>query len=188
MERLNACQMYLNITTLSEITDHTSEELLPQILTNPENPIPKGLSNISTSRLQWPNIHLPSQACWSLWSNTINTIYTSSNCGVCLQQPLGEWTPQYNMACFWHWCLHDQVHLVYQQHNGMAMRVALPTLQWQTFMKFSPTMPTMLPFVGPPVTPSDSTIGHACLPILPINTRPFKNSVLISYASLQQQF
>jgi len=30
--KLNACRMYLQVTTLAEITDHTGEELLPQAL------------------------------------------------------------------------------------------------------------------------------------------------------------
>jgi len=79
MERLNACHMYLQVTTLSEITNHTGEELLPQVLNNPRQPIPKGLSNISTSCLQWPYIHLPSKECWKIWSNTIRLLYMGSN-------------------------------------------------------------------------------------------------------------
>ncbi len=157
--------MYLQVTTLSEITDHTGKELLPQVLTNPKQPKPKGLSNISTSRLQWSNVHCPSKECWSLWSNTIRATYTGSNRGVRLQQPLGEWTTQYDAAQFWHWHLHDSNHLVYQQSGGSTTRVALPTLQRRTFLKFSPTIPTTLRFTGPPVTPTDLTIGHVRLPI-----------------------
>jgi len=78
LERLNACRMYLRVTTLLEITDHMGEELLPYILTNSHQPTPKGLSNIS-SHLQWPYVHLPSKECWSLWSNTIRLLYTGSN-------------------------------------------------------------------------------------------------------------
>jgi len=165
LECLNTCRMYLQVTLLSEITDHTGEELLPQTLTNYAQHTPKGLSNISTSRLQWPDIHLPSKECWSLWSNTIRLLYMGSNRGVCLQQPLGAWTTHYDEVWFWHWRLHDTEHLVHQNHAGSATRVAIPTLHRRTFMKFSPTVPTTLPFVGPPVTPSDPTIGHVRLPI-----------------------
>jgi len=46
LERLNACRMYLEVTTLAEITDHTGVELLPQILSSPTKPTPTGLNNI----------------------------------------------------------------------------------------------------------------------------------------------
>jgi len=32
LERLNTCRMYLQVTTLAEITDHTGTELLPQVI------------------------------------------------------------------------------------------------------------------------------------------------------------
>jgi len=59
LEHLNTCRMYLQVTTLSELTNHTEMELLPQILTNRLNPLPKGLANISQSTLTWPHIHPP---------------------------------------------------------------------------------------------------------------------------------
>jgi len=43
LEKLNACRMYLQVTTLSEITDHTGTELLPQVLVNRINETPKAL-------------------------------------------------------------------------------------------------------------------------------------------------
>jgi len=71
LERLNACRMYLAVTTLAEITDHTGVELLPQILSSPTKPTPPGLTNISLSTLCWPNVHLPTITCWKLWTKTI---------------------------------------------------------------------------------------------------------------------
>jgi len=68
LEQLNACRMYLRVTTLAEIMDHTGNMLLPQILSSPKDPIPKGLLGISTSTLHWPNVALPSPASWRLWS------------------------------------------------------------------------------------------------------------------------
>jgi len=53
LERLNACQMYLQVTTLlSKITDHTGTKLLPQILSSRTNVTPAGLAEISSSTLQ----------------------------------------------------------------------------------------------------------------------------------------
>jgi len=65
---LNACRIYLQVTTLTEIMDNTGEELLPQVLTTPRNGIPKGLANASTMKLKWPNINLLTPDCWHLWN------------------------------------------------------------------------------------------------------------------------
>jgi len=42
LERLNACRMHLQVTTLSEIMDNTGCTLLPHILSSPACPTPKG--------------------------------------------------------------------------------------------------------------------------------------------------
>jgi len=79
LERLNACRMYLQVTTLLEIMDHTGSVLLPHILSSPACPTPQGLEDISSSTLQWPQTHLPSPACWRLWTKTICSIYTGDS-------------------------------------------------------------------------------------------------------------
>jgi len=63
LEQLNMCGMYLQVTILAEIMDHTSLTLLPQILSNTTNPVPKGLNNISKSMLQWQHVALSSPTC-----------------------------------------------------------------------------------------------------------------------------
>jgi len=40
LEHLNACRMYLQVTTLSEITDHTGRDLLLQLLTTRHQSFP----------------------------------------------------------------------------------------------------------------------------------------------------
>jgi len=69
LERLNACRMYLQVTMLSKITDHTGTELLPQVLTNRVTPTPKGLANISQSTLTWPHIHPPVTSVLAIMDN-----------------------------------------------------------------------------------------------------------------------
>jgi len=54
-------------------------------------------------------------------------------------------------------------------------------------MKFSPTVPTNLRFEGPPVTPSDTTIGHVRMPI-PTIIPPKIDLLPILSTSIQQQF
>jgi len=95
LEQINACRMYLKVTTLAEITDHTGTKLLPQAFPNPNCLENINLDAISTSLLQWPHIAKPSTASWQLWNNTIHTIYTGCKTGTRLQSPLGEWLPTY---------------------------------------------------------------------------------------------
>ncbi len=114
LEKLNACRMYLQVTTLAEITDHTGTSLLPQALVSSMHTTPKGLTNISTSLLKWPHIHQPYSSCWRLWSRTIRILYTGSPTGMQLRQPLGYWNSQHEQYRFWHWRMEDPEHLVFR--------------------------------------------------------------------------
>jgi len=187
LEKFNACRMYLQVTTLAEITDNTGEALLPQVLTDYHHPIPKGLTNISHSLLKWPTIHPPSAHCWRIWTRTLSTVYTGSPTGTRLIQKLGRWTVHYNANRFWHWQLHDTEHLVFRSESSAPTRVAIPVITRRTTIKFSPTVPTTLPFSGPPVTPHDPTTGQVPLPIATINLAPPPMQAEY-FATIQQQF
>jgi len=76
LEKLNACRMFLQVTTLAEITDHTGSTLLSQALTSYRQPLPAGLKHISQSTLRWPCIHPHQQ-----------------RAGVCGPQPFVKPTP-----------------------------------------------------------------------------------------------
>jgi len=145
LEKLNACRMYLQVTTLAEITNHTGE-LLPQALLEQASQSPKGLTNISTSKLQWPQVAMLTPMCWRIWTKTIQTLYTGSRTGTRLQTPLGTWMNNYNKHRFWHWRLSDPTHLFYQQQADTSPHIALRTQSRHTLTKFSPTIPTQLPF------------------------------------------
>ncbi len=188
LERLNACRMYLQVTTLSEITDHTGSELMPQVLLLRPNEPPKGLLNISFSTLQWPLVHCPSISCWRFWNSTIRNLYTGSAKGTRLNHPLGPWLPSYADYRFWHWRLHDASHLVYRNTPTAPTRVALSTMCRRTMQKFSPTVPTTLDFTGPPVTPVDPTIGQVRLPISMVSPIGPVPPQPILFTTLQQQF
>jgi len=60
LEQLNACHMYLQVTILAKITDHTGTHLLPHAFSNSNNSHPQGLLTISHSLLSWPTVHNPS--------------------------------------------------------------------------------------------------------------------------------
>jgi len=180
--------MYLKVTTLAELTDHTGTQLLPQVLLTPRATHPKGLLNISSSTLQWPTIVLPSLSCWRLWSVTIRTVYMGSKTGSRLQQPLGPWLPTYETHRFWHWQLYDTTHLMFQYSQDAQPRVALQTYRNRTLTKFSPTIPTALTFMGAPVTPIDTTTGYVNLPIpwLPQPSPP--PATYPTFSTIQKQF
>jgi len=145
LEKLNACHMYLQVTTLAEITNHTGE-LLPQALLEQASQSPKGLINISTSKLQWPQVAMLTPMCWRIWTKTIQTLYTGSRTGTRLQTPLGTWMNNYNKHRFWHWRLSAPTYLFYQQQADTSPHNALRTQSCHTLTKFSPTIPTQLPF------------------------------------------
>jgi len=188
LERLNACRMYLQVTTLSELTDHTGTELLPQILTNRVNPTPKGLATISQSTLTWPYIHPPSPTCWRLWTSTLCSIYTGSSKTTRLTRPLGVWLPEHDSHRFWHWRMHDTSHLVYRHSPSAPTRVALPTMTRRTSIKFSPTVPTTLAFTGPPITPYDPNTCYIRLPVAVICHPKTPPTVFPAITTIQTQF
>jgi len=95
--------MYLQITTLVEMTDHTGMHLLPQVLTPRGHAYPQGLENISTSTLTWPRVCNPTTKTWNFWTRTICTLFTGSATGSKLHNSLGPWTIDYDMHRFWNW-------------------------------------------------------------------------------------
>jgi len=188
LEQINACRMSVQVTTLAEIVDHTGKLLLSNVLLQPRKTIPLGLNTISHSKLQWPQIHNPSQSCWKFWTKTICTIFTGSTNGTRLQQPLGPWTAQYDTVRHWHWRLAHTGWLLHQANDGDRPRAAIPTGQQRTQLLFSLTVPTNQEFHGPPVTPFDQHQRCVRLPITPLPNAPSMDLEYISHRSLIAQF
>ena len=188
LDKLNACRMHLQVTTLAEITDHTGTLLLPQALVSSSTTSPKGLSNISHSTLQWPTVNLPYSACWKLWSRTVRTLYTGSDNGMKLRTPLGKWNPQYEQHRFWHWRMADPEHIVFCLSSTAPTRIAIPVIQRRNYTKFSPTVPTTRPFEGPPITPIDPTTGQVALPVVQVDTTLNVASTPHCFRTIQEQF
>jgi len=156
MEQINACRMFLKITTLAKITDHTSTSLLPQAFLKHPNQAPLGLQEISTSMLTWPRSHCPTKTSWKLWHTTICNLFTRSQSNMRLTNPLGVWTMDYQKHCWWHWQLAHTGRLLHQATTMPTPCAAIQVHAQQTQLTFSPTIPTNQPFDGPPVTPSDT--------------------------------
>jgi len=180
--------MFLQVMTLSKITNHTGTEILPHILTNHMHPNLHGLGSISFSTLQWPHIHPPSMACWRLWSLAICSVYAGSTKNTHITMPLGAWLPIHATTHFWNWHLLDVNHLMYQASANAKTCIALSTLHRRTLMKFSPTIPSTLEFSGPPITPLDPTTGYTRLSVAPIDFPVPATATTLMQTMLQHQF
>jgi len=161
---------------------------MPQVLLDHVSLSPKGLTNISMSKLQWPQVAMPTPTCWLIWTTTIRSLYTGSRTGTHLQTPLGAWSNNYNMHQFWNWQLSDTTHLLYQQQANTSPQVTLRTQSRRTLAKFSPTIPTLLPFQGRPVTPMDPTTGYVRLPVTCLPELPKHHPVYLYISTIQNQF
>jgi len=96
--------------------------------------------------------HPPSTTCWQLWTVMVHTINFGSSKGMHLYNPLGDWMPHHSAHCFWQWHMHGPTHIVFRHSPTLTTQMPIPVLQHLTIIKFSPTVPTQLPFDGPSVT------------------------------------
>jgi len=101
LEQINACRMFLQLTTLAEMTDHMGCFLLTHALLQQPNDQPIGLQSLSHLTLLWPAINNPTKETWRLWTKTICTLFTSKANGTQLRQPLGAWTTHYQTYREW---------------------------------------------------------------------------------------
>jgi len=67
-------------------------------------------------------------------------------------------------------------------------RVALQSQCQRTMMKFTLTVPTELPFIGPPITLLDTRHGYIPLPVLPIVDTLTSIPMMLLFPNYQQQF
>jgi len=174
--------------TLLEIMDHMGSALLPHILSSPACPTPQGLEDISSSTLQWLQSHPPSSASWQLWTKTICSLYTGNAQSTCLHTPLGNWLATHTTHRFWKWQIYNPTTLITKQSTSSATLVALQSQCCHTMMKFTPTVPTDLPFKGPPITLLDIKTGYVPLPVLPIVDNPTSAPTTLLFSNYQQQF
>jgi len=187
LEQVNACRMFLQVTTLAEIVDHTGRNLLPQALKPTNRDGPEGLSSLSATTLQWPCVHPPSKASWSLWTRTICNLFAGAPQGRTLQHPLGPWTPDYQTVRVWKWRLSPLGSLLYKEHPTATTRAALQSKALRTQLTFTLTVPTNQQFTGPPVTPYDE---HNRVVPLPIPALPHRAGTQTNayHRTLMEQF
>jgi len=94
--QINSVQSFLKVNFLLEITDHTSQQLIPQLL-EPQKPPPSSFyhENPNQGTLLWPQQPSPGRSAWKQWQEVITWIYAQTD-GLTLQQPLGPWLHKFD--------------------------------------------------------------------------------------------
>jgi len=166
--------MFLQVTTLVEIVDHMGMTILPHALKPSNHEMPLGLTSLSTSKLQWPTVYLPSPTSWRLWNQTISNLFTSTPTGNKLDHPLGEWTEVYQAVRIQKWHLSPSGNLLYREDLMTTTCAAICTTTQCTKLTFTLTAPMNQPFNRPPVTPYDTHNWIMTLPVpaLPPDRKP----------------
>jgi len=125
LEQINACRMFLQITTLAEMTDHTGCYLLPHAFLQQQHDKPLGLDSLSQSTLIWPEIHNPTKATWKLWTKTICTLFTGDSKGMQLRHPLGAWTADFQKYREWKWRMPSDDRVLNRQSPTTIPRIGI---------------------------------------------------------------
>jgi len=97
-------------------------------------------------------------------------------------------TLYYQETCFWHWRMSTTEQLLFQHALTAAMCSAIPILCQCNMIKFSPTIPTPMPFTRPPITPVNPTTGYVWLPPAQVALSIPEQAAPVAYRALQQQF
>jgi len=171
---LNNMRLYLCLSTLTEITDHTGMGILPKYLT-PHMPNQQVTLNSLGSTLQWPTQPEPSKQTWKLWKNTLHTLYTHTTTPT-LQKPLGPWLPTHKQDWQWKWLWCPHTKTLYHHMDQWWYQCKLHTSTWRqlnyhtTKTATIPSQQHLLP-VTPQHNPCTNHIQLA-LPIPELSTSP----------------
>jgi hypothetical protein len=92
LESINACRLYLQITTIAEISNENGTNLLQCALKgklDQHTNLPQ-LWLYSKSTLDWPYQERPPTKAWYFWKKLL-TSFTTNTPALSLIQPLGPW-------------------------------------------------------------------------------------------------
>jgi len=156
--------MYLRVFMLSDITDSSGKALLPSVIDGTASPI--------TMPLVWPSQPPPTPAAWRVWSNAMQTIYTSSTTSLNLQKPLGPWICQSNhLQCEWKWFACPLTLNLFQKHGRRwyVYWVANQSHQYPIYATTHSMIAQTLPPTATPATPEYMADGHNIIVHLPIH-------------------
>ena len=84
LKRLNACQIFLQVLTLADITDGSGSHILKCSL--------QGTRQIDRrSSYRWPQQVCPSPAEWNIWRKSLSLLFCCTCTSNKLRKPLGRW-------------------------------------------------------------------------------------------------
>jgi hypothetical protein len=121
LQRINYCRLYMNVTTVSEITNAKGDMLDPAMLNGDR------ATTMSSDRWQRVNQQRPDRVSWNLWNQVCKSISSKVNNKWYLKQQLGKWTiPQEQRRRHWTFWYDQQTDRLYQftedritQHHRM---------------------------------------------------------------------
>jgi hypothetical protein len=116
-ESINACRIYLRITTIAEITNENGSNILQIALKeklNNNNTAPL-LWQILQSKLSWPHQLRPPTASWNHWKKFL-LCFTTNTPVLQLINPLGNWLIN----------VHEQRNLTYHYYHTDIIKISNP--------------------------------------------------------------
>jgi hypothetical protein len=154
LRHINACSTWLQITTLSEITDITCTNLIQSAITGESDTAGRPLLwTISQSRLTWPQQPKPHKISWKHWRKLLLKLVTPNTFS--LRTTLGQWHEMWHTQRTWHFSLNKSTRIITQhRHDGTLAHfenkrhASGPT---QTYT--STATPPNNTHIGDPVTP-----------------------------------
>jgi hypothetical protein len=110
IRRINYCRLYLNVTTLSDITNATGDTIDPAAIA--------GKKDQMQAHSTWQEIHQqnPDKISWSLWRKVLRQVSYRQGRQHRLIQPLGQWTIlTEHMRQAWHFWQDPSTNKLYHQ-------------------------------------------------------------------------
>lgn len=171
LEAINACRIYLQVTTIAEISNDTGTHIIPAALSGlydeSNNPI---IWQSSQSLLKWPYQLRPPIAAWKLWKRYLKQ-FTTNTATFQLRSKLGPWNPTCGSQRRW----------IYKFHENCISQQVTPG-QFKIFIQIpSRSRHSIIYSYSHYQTSNINTIS---IPIIPIETD--KHQIRIKIQSIQQ--
>jgi ribonuclease HI len=125
IRKINYCRLYMNVTTLSEITNAKGDMIDPAMI--------EGKRENTISQEKWRRIHQqkPDAASWNLWKRMCKDISTRINNKWYLNRRLGRWlVPHEEMRRQWRFWYDIDSETLYQKTNE---RISKHLKMWHDF-------------------------------------------------------
>ena len=169
LQTLNNCRLYLQVTTLAEISDHTGTKILDAVFIGGQ--WTPSLKHISESLFQWPTQPNPDKPAWKLWTRTIQALYTKPGMVTQLKQKLGLWYTSAAIVRKWYTTFHPTTQEIITSLPGQQPQTSYPTHTNQTHVYYQQVIPTQSPNTNYPITTELQCQGcRIAFPIHPIPT------------------